>query len=64
MKVYEKIQAYLIANGIDPVTISNSVGISQEQLIALLNGENTMYAKDLKAICLALNVSPEIFIDT
>lgn len=63
MKVYERIKAYLTANGIDPATISKSVGVSQEQLISLLNGEDIMYAKDLKAICLALNVSPELFVE-
>ena len=30
---------------------------------AMMNGEKTMYADDLRAICLALNVSPEIFIE-
>jgi len=30
----------------------------------MLSGKETLYAKDLKAICLALNVSPETFIDT
>jgi len=29
----------------------------------MLSGKETLYAKDLKAICLALNVSPELFIE-
>ena len=30
---------------------------------AIMNGKRTMYAEDLKAICVALNVSPETFVD-
>ena len=30
---------------------------------AMMNGEKIMYADDLRAICLALNVSPETFIE-
>ena len=39
---------------VDPINRSSGV---------LLNGKRTLYADDLKAICLALNVSPELFID-
>lgn len=63
MKVYEKIKAYMIVNNIDHAVVSNSTGISQNQLAALLDGKETLYARDLKAICLALNISPEAFID-
>ena len=28
-----------------------------------MNGHRTLYADDLRAICIALNVSPEVFID-
>ena len=28
-----------------------------------MNGKRTLYADDLRAICLALNVSPELFIE-
>lgn len=63
MKVYEKIKAYLVANGIDLATVSNSTSIPQKRLSSLLSGEETLYTKELKAICLALNVSPELFIE-
>lgn len=62
MKVNEKINAYLTANGINPATLSNSTGIPQNRLGALLNGKEVLCAGDLKTICLALNVSPETFI--
>lgn len=64
MKVYERIEAYIVANGINPDALSNSTAIPEDRLVAMLSGEETLYAKDLKAICLALNVSPETFIDT
>ncbi len=64
MRVYEKIQAYIAANGVATDALSNSSGIPKDRLVSMLDGKETLYAKDLKAICLALNVSPEIFIDT
>lgn len=64
MKVHEKIQAYISANGVATDALSNSTGIPKDRLGAMLSGKETLYAKDLKAICLALNVSPELFIDT
>jgi len=64
MRVYEKIQAYIAANGVATDALSNSSGIPKDRLVSMLDGKETLYAKDLKAICLALNVSPEMFIDT
>jgi len=63
MKVYEKINAFLTANSIDPADLSGSTGIPKDRIGSMLNGKETLYAKDLKAICLALNVSPELFIE-
>ena len=64
MKVHERINGYITANGVATDNLSNSTGISKDRLGSMLSGKETLYAKDLKAICLALNVSPEIFIDT
>ena len=38
-------------------------GIPKTTFNAIMNGKRTLYADDLRAICLALNVSPEMFID-
>lgn len=46
-----------------PGAVAVKAGISEATLCAILNGNRTMYADDLKAICLALNVSPELFIE-
>jgi len=64
MKVHERIEAYIVANGVTTDALSVSTAIPEDRLVAILSGEETLYSKDLKAICLALNVSPEIFIDT
>ena len=64
MKVHERIKAYIVDQGIALDALSKSSGIPQDQLGCMLSGKEILYAKDLKAICLALNVSPEIFIDT
>lgn len=63
MRVYEKVRTYIDENGLKQVAIAKKVGISQTTFNAILNGKRTLYADDLRAICIALNVSPELFID-
>lgn len=63
MKVYEKVNAYLVAEGVDTVALSDRIGVPHNRLGAWLNGDETLYAEELKVICLALNVSPEMFIE-
>ena len=64
MKVYERVQTYIVENGLDPVVIAKRAGIPAGTFRKLLNGERILYADDLRAICLALNVSPETFLKT
>lgn len=63
MYVYEKVRAYIEQQGYKQVSIANRAGIPRTTFNAIMNGKRTMYADDLRAICLALNVSPELFID-
>ena len=63
LRVYEKVRAYMDEMGYKQVTIAEKAGIPKATFNAILNGNRTLYADDLKAICLALNVSPELFID-
>lgn len=63
LSVYEKVRAYLDDNGLKQVTVAQKTGISKVTFNAIMNGKRTLYADDLRAICLALNVSPELFID-
>ncbi len=63
MKVYEKVRAYIQEHGIKQIAVAERAGIPNNTFNAILNGKRTLYADDLGAICLALNVSPEVFID-
>lgn len=63
MEVYKKVRDYIQDNGYKQVAIAEKAGISKVTFNAMLNGKRTMFADDLKAICLALNVSPEMFIE-
>lgn len=62
MHVYEKVRAYIEQQGYKQVAIANKAGIPQTTFNAIMNGKRTMYADDFRAICIALNVSPETFI--
>ena len=37
--------------------------MTDAELAALLSGRRTLDAEDFRAICLALNVSPELFVE-
>lgn len=63
MYVYEKVRNYIDENGIKQVAVAKKAGIPNVTFNAIMNGKRTMYAEDLRAICIALNVSPETFIN-
>ena len=63
MPVYEKVRAYIDENGLKQVAVAEKAGIPKNTFNAILNGKRTLYADDLRAICLALNISPELFIE-
>ena len=63
MMVYEKVRSYIDTHGMKQIAVAKMAGISPVTFNAILNGKRKMYAEDLRAICLALDVSPEIFID-
>ena len=63
MKIYEKVRAYIDDNGMKQIAVAQKAGIPNSTFNAILNGKRILYADDLRAICLALNVSPETFID-
>ncbi len=63
MYIYEKVRNYIDENGIKQIAVAKKAGIPNVTFNAIMNGKRTMYAEDLKAICVALNVSPETFVD-
>lgn len=63
MEVYKKVREYIEENGYKQLVVAQKAGFSKVTFNAMMNGKRTMYADDLKAVCLALNVSPELFIE-
>jgi DNA-binding Xre family transcriptional regulator len=63
MRVCEKIRDYLKKNDLQPDAIAQKANIPPATFDALLNGRKKMYADDLEAVCLALDVAPETFVE-
>lgn len=63
MRVYEKVREYIDSQGLKQVSVAQKAGIPKTTFNAIMNGKRTLYADDLRAICLALNVSPELVIE-
>ena len=64
MYVYQKVRSYIDEKGLKQIAVAKKSGISNTTFNAIMNGKRTLYADDLRSICLALNVSPETFIET
>lgn len=62
LRVYQKVREYIEEKGIKQVVVAQKAGISKTTFNAIMNGKRTLYADDLRAICIALDVSPEVFI--
>lgn len=58
-----KVRSYIKENGYKQSAVAQKAGISIVTFNAMMRGRRTMYADDLRAICVALNVSPELFIE-
>ena len=63
MSIYQKVRAYIEEHGIKQKVVAEKAGISAVTFSAIMNGKRTLYAEDLRAICMALNVPPETFIE-
>lgn len=63
MFVYEKVNKFMLENGYKYEDISKKSGIPIESFRAIMSGKQIMYANELRAICIALNVSPDIFVE-
>lgn len=62
MHVYEKVLAFTSERGVSVSELSHMTGLGEEKLKAILEGRESLYADELRSICIALNVSPELFI--
>lgn len=62
MNVYEKVRNYINARGLKQKSVAEAARIPPVTFNAILSGKRKMYAEDLRAICIALNVSADLFI--
>ena len=62
MQIYEKVRKYIDERGFKQKAVAEAANIPNVTFNAMLNGKRKMYAEDLKAICIALNVSADTFI--
>lgn len=63
VEIYKKVQAYIKESGYKQVSVAQKAGIPNSTFYAMMTGRRTIYADDLRAICIALNVKPEKFVD-
>lgn len=63
MQVYEAVKAYIDEHHMKQISVARAAGISNVTFNAILNGKRKMYAEDLRAICIALDVPADMFIE-
>lgn len=63
MQVYVKIRNYIEQEKLNIANVANKSGIPVNVFKAMLNGKRKIYSDEYKAICLALEVGAETFID-
>lgn len=63
MQVYMKIRDYIIQDKLNIDNVANKAGIPVNVFKAMLNGKRKIYSDEYKAICLALEVGAETFLD-
>lgn len=61
MRIYEKVSNYIKNNKLSSENIAKQSGIPQKDIQAIINGKQTLYPEEFRAICYALNVKPENF---
>lgn len=64
MYVFEKIRTFIDTRGIDPVSLAEAAGIPPAIFSAILQGKKKLYADELKAICIALDLPVSNFVDS
>ena len=64
MSVSKKVRTFLEENRMIQKEIARKANIPYPAFNAMMTGRRKMYAEDLCAICYALNVKPEMFIET
>ena len=63
MHVYEKVQEYISLHELNEKSVAKAANIPNVTFNAILTGKRKLYADELKAICVALEVGADVFID-
>ena len=63
MHVYERVREYIEEQGLTESDVAEAAGIPNVTFSAMMSGKKKMYADDLRAVCVALKVSADRFID-
>ena len=63
LRVYDKIRIYIAEQNIDENAVALQAGIPPAVFKKMLNGQRKIYSDDYKAICEALDVGAETFLD-
>lgn len=63
MHVYENVRQYMKEHHLQQEDVARKARIPESAFYEMLSGGQLMYAEDLRAICYALNVSADLFID-
>ena len=61
MSVAKKVKAYLEANNLTQGDVAQRINMHISTFNAMMNDRRMMYPEDMRAICLALKVKPEVF---
>ena len=61
MSVTQRVREYIEANKLTQTEVACMINMHYEAFNAMMNGKRKMYPEDLRAICLALKVKPEVF---
>ena len=64
MNVCEKVRAYLKENKLTCKEVAERANIPYRAFSSMMAGKRGMYPEELRAICLALKVKAELFMDT
>ena len=63
MTICEKVRVYLDENKLTRKEIAERANISYPAFNAMMVGKRKMYPEELRAICFALKVKPEVFMN-
>ena len=62
MPVYMRVRTYLEEKNLDVVDVAEMAGIDPVHFEEMMDGISPMFAEDIRAICLALDVSANNFL--